>query len=344
MWVQRINNYLCNYLDQYKVQKKHIERVLCAKDNINDSKPYYPKFLQLRLGKNQFEEEKNNKIKEENKNLFYKIENAITKPSKYSKIYEPKDCPSFNKQMIGLKRIKKQLEHYQENMRFYNKIENVKSFYDKKDINKRNITIDINIKKLHKTIFELQPSLFFLSPLNVKNGMKKIKYTSFNKTKIKRCNSCSNRYEPKKNFTNNFTQIKNVSRTNRQYRMSSEKTSEKSNQFNTHRTIEKYDKLKKILNNPIKNKNKTEKNKSNKDRNKNKTIEKNINIGKKFNSSYDNNSNNIKDINKMKINKNGLKRNASEFNIFKYNILNIYYIYFMISYIHNLLYYIIILN
>jgi len=313
MWVQQTNNYLCNYLDQYRVQKKHIERILSAKDNINDRKPYYPKFLQLRLGKNQFEEEKNNKIKEENKNLFYKIEYASTKPSKYSRIYEPKDCPSFNKQMIGFKRIKKQLEHYQENMRFYNKIEKVKSFYDKNEINKRNNTIDNNIKKLHKTILELQPSLFFLSPLNGKNGMKKIKYTSFNKSKTRRCNSCSNRYEPK----NNFTQIKNVSRTNRQNRISNDKTSEKTNQFNSHRTIKKYNKLMKILNNPIKNKNKTEKNKSNKDRNNNKTIEKNINIGKKFNSSYDNNSNNIKVINKMKINKIGLKRNPSEFNIFK---------------------------
>ena len=110
MWLQRTNNYLCNYLDQFQVQKKHISRIISAKDNINNDEPYYPKFLQLRLGKNQMEEEKNIIIREENKNLFYKIKNARIKPSKYSRIYKPKKCPSFNKQMIGLKRIKRKLK------------------------------------------------------------------------------------------------------------------------------------------------------------------------------------------------------------------------------------------
>ena len=155
--------------------------------------------------------------------------------------------------------------------------------------------------------------MLFLSPLNAKKGIKKIKYTSFNKPKIKRCNSCSNRYDPK----NIFTQTKNLSRTNRQNRMSYDKTTDKSSQFNSPRIIKSDDKIQKILSNPIKEKNIKEKNKSNKDRNKNKKIEKNINIGNKFNSSYDTNSNNIKEINKMKIKKIGLKRNASEFNIFK---------------------------
>ena len=96
MWVQQINNYLCNYLDQYRVQKMHIQRILSAKIKINDEQPYYPKFLQLRLGKNQFEEEKNIIIREENMNLLNRIENALRKPSKYSRIFEPKECPSFN--------------------------------------------------------------------------------------------------------------------------------------------------------------------------------------------------------------------------------------------------------
>ena len=52
-------------------------------------------------------------------------------------------------------------------------------------------------------------------------------------------------------------------------------------------------------------------------RNKNIKFEKNINNCKKFNSSYDNNSKNIKVIKKIKIGKHGLKRNSSEFNIFK---------------------------
>ena len=134
MWVQHTSNYICNYLDQYQIQKKHIERVLSAREHINNTKPYYPKFLQLRLGKNQMEEEKNNVIKEVNKNLYYKIESAGIKPSKYSMIYKPKECPPFNKEIIKFKRVKEQLKNYQENIRFYDKIERVKSFYDKEEI------------------------------------------------------------------------------------------------------------------------------------------------------------------------------------------------------------------
>jgi hypothetical protein len=146
----------------------------------------------LRLGKNQFEEEKNIIIREENKNLFYKIMSAREKPSKYSKIFEPKVCPSFNIKYIRIKRVNKLIENHNENERFYHHLENVKSFYDINDINKRNITIDSNMKKLQKSVLEMQPSIFFISPQNVKKSMKKITYINLNKNKIKRRRQPSN--------------------------------------------------------------------------------------------------------------------------------------------------------
>ena len=312
--MQRINNYLCNYLDQFRIQKKHIQRVLSAKDNINNETPYYPKFLQLRLGKNQFEEEKNIVIREENKNLYYKIENARIKPSKYSKIFEPKECPSFNKQMIGFKRIKKELENYRENIKFYNRIEKVKSFYDNDEIKKRNNNINKNIKNLQKSIFEIQPSLLFLSPQSVKRGMKKIKYISLNNCQTKRCNSCINRYNSKNIFQDN----NKLSRTNRQKWKRYEISTDTSNQFNSYQKINIDDKIKKILINPMRHKNSKNKNKSNHRRNRSKKSEDKFNFIKKITSSYDNNTKNIniKDKNLKKIKKNGLKRNKSEFNIF----------------------------
>lgn len=309
MWVQHTNNYLCNYLDQYRVQKMHIQRILTAKIKINDETPYYPKFLQLRLGKNQFEEEKNIIIREENMNLLHRIESALKKPSKYSRIFEPKECPSFNKQIIGFKRIKKEVENYQENIKFYNRIEKVKSFYDIDEIKKRNDVIKKNIKNLQKSIFEVQPSLLFLSPQSVKRGMKKINYISFNKSKSKRCNSCTNRCDSK----NIFSEIKSVSRTNRQNRRRYDLSTD-TNQFKSYQKINIDDKIKKILINPIRNK-KIKNNKSNHNRNKSRKMEDNFNYIRKITSSYDNNSKLIKEKNQNKKEKTGLKRNKSEINL-----------------------------
>ena len=309
MWVQHTNNYLCNYLDQYRVQKMHIQRILTAKIKINDETPYYPKFLQLRLGKNQFEEEKNIIIREENMNLLHRIESALKKPSKYSRIFEPKECPSFNKQIIGFKRIKKEVENYQENIKFYNRIEKVKSFYDIDEIKKRNDVIKKNIKNLQKSIFEVQPSLLFLSPQSVKRGMKKINYISFNKSKSKRCNSCTNRCDSK----NIFSEIKSVSRTNRQNRRRYDLSTD-NNQFKSYQKINIDDKIKKILINPIRNK-KIKNNKSNHNRNKSRKMEDNFNYIRKITSSYDNSSKLIKGNNQNKKEKTGLKRNKSEINL-----------------------------
>ena len=309
MWVQHTNNYLCNYLDQYRVQKMHIQRILTAKIKINDETPYYPKFLQLRLGKNQFEEEKNIIIREENMNLLHRIESALKKPSKYSRIFEPKECPSFNKQIIGFKRIKKEVENYQENIKFYNRIEKVKSFYDIDEIKKRNDGIKKNIKNLQKSIFEVQPSLLFLSPQSVKRGMKRINYISFNKSKSKRCNSCTNRCDSK----NIFSEIKSVSRTNRQNRRRYDLSTD-TNQFKSYQKINIDDKIKKILINPIRNK-KIKNNKSNHNRNKSRKMEDNFNYIRKITSSYDNNSKLIKGKNQNKKEKTGLKRNKSEINL-----------------------------
>lgn len=190
MWNKKVNNYICNYLDEYENQKKHIERILSAKEIINNRKPpYFPKFLKLKLCNLLFKE-KNNKIKEENKILFYKIINAETRPSKYSRIYEPKICPSFDKNIICLKRIKKEVQKSQENQRFYQKIEKVKSFYDHKEMAKRKKFLDSKLRRLHKSILELQPSLLFLSPNNAHHDIKKYKHITYNLSKTKRSNSC----------------------------------------------------------------------------------------------------------------------------------------------------------
>ena len=342
MWNKKVNNFICNYLDEYQVQKKHIERVLSAKEIINNKKPpYYPKFLKLKLCKLQMEEEKNNKIKEENKQLFYKIINAETKPSKYSRIFEPKICPSFNKDIICFQRIKKEIKNYQENLRFYNKIEKVKSYYDRKEMTKRRKSIDNNVKKLQKSILELQPSLLFLSPNRVKEEIKKYKNITYNISKTKRCNSCCYRETSKTsdNKKRGSSSILNK-RKNSDKKQIKNNNKKNNDSVSSDSTLKKFSSLNEVLpekkNEDIQEKNKIiEKNlnnfeetikKINAQEEKNKSIKSNNNnINKKTNSSLDKKSVRNSEKNKKenlnekekKRKKIGLKRNTSEINIFK---------------------------
>jgi len=204
MWNTKASNIICNYLNNYMNQKKHIERVLSAKEIINNKiKPLYPKFLKFKICKLQMEEEKNNRIKEENKLMFHKIIDAETKPSKYSRIYEPKICPSFNKEIICYSRVKKAIKNYQENINFYGKLEKVKSFYQNKKLVKRNRNIDNNIRRLQKSILEIQPSLLFISPEKIKNEIMKYRnIITENRKKVKR--NCFNNYQKyKTNYNQN---------------------------------------------------------------------------------------------------------------------------------------------
>ena len=176
MWKTKKNNLICSYLEAYENQKKHIERVLSAKDITKSTiAPYYPKFLKLKVCKHHMEEDKNDKIKEENKILSLKIMNAEEKPSQYSKIYKPKKCPAFDKEILYLKRMKKEIKNYEENTRFYNKIENIHSYYNNNELKQRKKSLDQNFRLLQKSIFDISPSLLFLSPSRIKKEIDKYK-------------------------------------------------------------------------------------------------------------------------------------------------------------------------
>ena len=180
MWKTQKNNLICSYLDAYEDQKRHIERVLSAKDTTKSTKPpYYPKFLKLKACKYHMEEEKNEHIREENRILYYKIKDAIKKPSKYSKIFEPKKCPAFDKGKLLLKRIKHEIDNYQENIRFYYRIEKANSFYPKEQWIKRNKELEENSRIFQKSIFDISPNLMFSSPERIKNEIERVSEIGF---------------------------------------------------------------------------------------------------------------------------------------------------------------------
>ena len=79
---------------------------------------------------------------------------------------------------------------------------------------------------------------------------KAITYINLNKNKIKRCNSCCNRYESK----NIINQIKNHSETNRPKQKKQESNIGIYKQFNSDRIIKVDNKIKKIISKPLKSK------------------------------------------------------------------------------------------
>jgi len=187
MWKTKKNNLICSYLEAYENQKKHIERVISANEMTKSNiAPYYPTFLKLKLCKHKMEEDKNDKIKEENKILLFKIINAEEKPSQYSKIYKPKKCPAFDKDLIYFKRIKKEINNYKENVRFYNKIENIGSYYNNEELKQRSKFLDESSKLMQKSIFDITPSLLFLSPSRIKKEIDKYNLKRSNSTIVKR--------------------------------------------------------------------------------------------------------------------------------------------------------------
>ena len=210
MWKTQKNNLICSYLEAYEDQKRHIERVLSAKNKTqNTIPPYYPKFLKLKSYKHYMEEEKSEHISKENRILYYRIKDAIKKPSEYSKINEPKKCPAFDKEKLLLKRIKHEINNYQENIRFYYRIEKANSFYPKEEWLKRNKELDENSRIFQKSIFDISPNLMFSSPERIKNEIERYRNKRRNSKKIKSRPMTQRSSSHKKN-NNNLNKTYNV--------------------------------------------------------------------------------------------------------------------------------------
>ena len=243
MWNTQKNNLLCSYLDAYEDQKKHIERVLSAKDTTKSTiPPYYPLFLKLKVCKYHMEEEKNDQIRDENRILYLKIKDVIKKPSKYSKIFEPKRCQAFDKNKLLLKRIKYEINNYEENLRFYNRIENAHSFYSRDLFIKRNKNLDESSKILQKSIFDISPNLMFSSPERIKNEIEKYR-NKRNNSAIPKSRKISHSVTNKNN--NNKSINKNYTSCDNNTQIKEENKNNKSN--NTERKNEKnYNKITKV--------------------------------------------------------------------------------------------------
>ena len=240
------------------------------------------------------EEEKNEQIKEENRILYYKIKDAIKKPSKYSKIFVPKKCPAFDKEKILLKRIKHEINNYQENIRFYHRIEKANSFYPKEDLLKRKKELEENSKILQKSIFDISPNLMFSSPERIKSEIEKYRNRRNNSAKPK----------SRQMTQQTVSQKKNYNKKNENYTIN-ENTQNKENENKDKDKSQKSEK--------------NEQNNYNKINNRKGNINKNSSNSKKLsrNTSESKTSKKIKnnENDKNKRSKSTLKRNESEINL-----------------------------
>jgi len=295
MWKTQRNNLLCAYLEAYEDQKKHIERVLSAKDTTKSTiPPYYPKFLKLKACKYHMEEEKNDQIRDENRILYLKIKDAIKKPSKYSKIFEPKRCPAFDKNKLLLKRIKYEINNYEENLRFYNRIEKTNSFYSRDLFIKRSKNLEETSKILQKSIFDISPNLMFSSPERIKSEIEKYR-NKRNHSAVPKSRKISHSVTSKNNDNKSINKNYKMSDNNTQNQEEYKNKNSKSN--NTSKKEENnFNKI-----NPRKSNNKRE-NSTNKKLSRNTTESKS---SKK----------NQNDNDKNKRSKSTLKRNESEINL-----------------------------
>lgn len=297
MWKTQRNNLLCAYLEAYEDQKKHIERVLSAKDTTKSTiPPYYPVFLKLKACKYHMEEEKNDQIRGENRILYLKIKDAIKKPSKYSKIYEPKKCPAFDKDKLFLKRIKYEINNYEENLRFYNRIEKAHSFYSRDLFIKRNKDLEESSRILQKSIFDISPNLMFSSPERIKNEIERYR-NKRNHSAIPKSRKISHSVTSKNNNNKSINKNYKMSDNNTQNK---EEEKNKNTKLNNNSEKKRENSFNKI--NPRKTNNKKDNSNNNK-LSRNTTESK---LSKK-------NQNNDNDKNKRS--KSTLKRNESEINL-----------------------------
>ena len=298
MWKTQRNNLLCAYLEAYEDQKKHIERVLSAKDTTKSTiPPYYPVFLKLKACKYHMEEEKNDQIRDENRILYLKIKDAIKKPSKYSKIYEPKKCPAFDKDKLFLKRIKYEINNYEENLRFYNRIEKAHSFYSRDLFIKRNKDLEESSRILQKSIFDISPNLMFSSPERIKNEIERYR-NKRNHSAIPKSRKISHSVTSKNNNNN-----KSI---NKNYKMSDNNTQNKEEEKN--KNIK--------LNNNSEKKRENSFNKINPRKTNNKKDNSNNNkLSRNTTESKLSKKNQNNDNDKNKRSKSTLKRNESEINL-----------------------------
>ena len=168
MWNTAYTNKICYTQDKINEQNLHLRRLYCIRPQIDITTPFTPDFLKLRASKREKRKQIQDKIDKENLILTKKKIEILIKNGKYSKdAVEPKEIyPAFRRYSnYKISDIIDFLHIYNDNQRLRNKLVNLKSTYDKREMRKE---AENQEKYLHNILnrpksIPFTPALKFLS-------------------------------------------------------------------------------------------------------------------------------------------------------------------------------------
>jgi hypothetical protein len=175
MWNTACVNQLCFNKDKTNEQNLHLARLFCIRPQVNTTRPFVPKFLEIRAPQKEKKKQIQAQINKDNNILYNKILEVFLKNSKYSQ-QPKKEYPAFRRYSnLKYEDIIRLSNIALDNIKFENKITNLRATYEygemRKEAEKQEIYLN-NLLKRPKSI-PFTPSLNFISIEQLHNRLKK---------------------------------------------------------------------------------------------------------------------------------------------------------------------------
>lgn len=175
MWNTACSNKLCFNKDKTNEQNLHLSRLFCIRPQVNTTRPFVPKFLEIRAPQKEKKKQIQAQINKDNNILNNKIIEVFLKNSKYSQ-QPKKEYPAFRRYSnLKYEDIIRLSNIALENIKFENKIANLRPTYDcgemRKEAEKQEIYLN-NLLNRPKSI-PFTPSLNFISIEQLHSRLKK---------------------------------------------------------------------------------------------------------------------------------------------------------------------------
>jgi hypothetical protein len=175
MWNTACVNQLCFHKDKTNEQNLHLARLFCIRPQVNTTRPFVPKFLEIRAPQKEKKKQIQAQINKDNNILNNKIIEVFLKNSKYSQ-QPKKEYPAFRRYSnLKYEDIIRLSNIALENIKFENKINNLRPTYEygkmRKEAEKQEIYLN-NLLNRPKSI-PFTPSLNFISIEQLHNRLKK---------------------------------------------------------------------------------------------------------------------------------------------------------------------------
>ena len=179
MWNTSCSNKICFTQDKTSEQNLHLKRLLCIRPEINVTEPYIPRFLRIRGPQKEKRKQTQDKIDKDNMILEKKILEIYIKNGKYSKYeVEPKQIyPAFRRySRLKLSDIIKLINIHFDNKRLENKLINLKSTYDNREMRKEAEKQEKYLQNLlnRPKSIPFAPALKFISLSQAQNRLKNL--------------------------------------------------------------------------------------------------------------------------------------------------------------------------